>query len=339
MAEKNITVNLYKAEAAEYVHILPSDAYGIETETLQMVTNKGEETPFVITRENESNLYKISVKESQRAKIKPGNYAVKILVKTSVEEAAHELELKINVEKKLPKVTLKQGSVVALENGKWEVNATTEALNLYEKNAYGVIWASSDEAKISEVSYEAKDKDGIPRIVEAEESLQGNIFSKDENVLVKTADVTGKNYTKTKNKGTITVRFEGYLPQAVYQKEFTVSVNKTLPVIMAVPSTNILYPETIADVAQITLVDKVTNKKLALNEGYEANITKQPSGCASNIGHIENCIELIALKNAKGGTAEYEIRGENWLDEVKVFSKFTIKIGKAPTLVYCKINK
>jgi len=334
LVEKNIAVNLYKTDAAEHVQILSSDGYEVQADSLQMVTSKGEEAPFTITCE-EGNIYKISVKDSQRDNIKTGNHSVKILAKTSAgEEVAHELALKIKVEKKLPKVTIKQGSIVSCENEIWEVNSVPGTVNLYEKNAHGVIWAITEGAQIADISYVAKDGEGNPRIVEAEESLQSKGSTNEECVLVKTVDVNKTNYTKTKNKGTITVSFEGYLPEAVYKKNIAVAVNKKLPVIMAVSDTNTLYPETVADVAWITLVNKATNEKLSLDEGYTTEISKKPTGCASEIDYVQNYIKITALKNAKSGNVEHQIRHESWLDDITVSAKFALKIGKVPTLSF-----
>lgn len=308
LVEKNISLNLYKKEAAEFVQILPSDNYAVQANSLSVVTAKGEVSSFEINHVGE-NTYKISVKEGERTNLKTGNHTVKILAKTEAgEEVSHELTLKIKVEKKVPQVTIKQ-----------------EAIPTYKKDSRGIVWITTD-AKISEIHYEAKDKSGA-RLVEDETIPEEGVLT------VKTADVDKDNYTKVKNKGNLTIKFEGYVEEAAYQKAITISIDKKLPVITATPVAATLYPDTLADITEVVFVNKTTGEEIAGNDDYTIT-AKEVAGYVCKEKADTSIPTIQALKTAKNGKIEYSVSHKDWVEGVTVSSKCSVKVGKVPTLSF-----
>jgi len=308
LLQKNISINAYKQDAVAEIQILPSDGYEVDNNSLDIVTSKGEESAFTI-ESMEDNVYEIRLQEENKADIKNGTHSVKILVTTDAcEEECYKLPLKIKVERKTPAVSIKQTPI-----------------NLFEEDGRGEVKVITD-AEISEISYEPKKTTGV-YLEEYDTDTENKILC------VHAMGANSTNYKNAANKGTLRISFEGYEEAADYKKPITLSVNKKLPVFTAIPVSDTLYPQTLADTTEIQLFDKSKQNDIFGDTEYTIESSNVPS-TYEYVAHTESSLPTVtALAGARKQNITYTISNNAWIEGIKTTAKCTLKIGKVPTLL------
>jgi len=305
LSEKDVTINGYLIDASAPITMLPSDGFEINDDSLSVVdAKKGTETSFEVKYTDDT--YVIRIKDG--ATVKKGTYSVKILVKTDAEEEkSHELPLKIKVVEVAPKVSFDM-----------------EEYYLFAESTFSTISVITD-AEINDISYTPIVGIGKPRLVEfMKVPSDGLLYVEAENI-------NASNYTKTSNKGTIRIVFEGYVEAATYEKKITLPVVKKLPVVKAVPSSATLYPETLCDTAEVVFYAE--QYEVRPEQGYTFSVKEQNGYQISNLNG-SGSPTIQALKNAKSGKITFTLTSEYWHDGLSVTSVCNIKIGKAPQLSF-----
>jgi len=308
LVEKNVTINRYLTDASSSISLLPSDDYEIQNESLAVVDAKtGVSTAFEVKPVDE-NGYTIGIKDGQN--VSRGKYNLKILVKTSANEAENcELPISVKVVENVPNVSFRQS-----------------AINLFEKDGRGVVEIITD-AKIEGITYTSNASLGNVRLVQAETNPRDGVFH------VKSENALATNYTNTVNKGTLEITFADYKEEATYSKKITLAVNKKLPSITATPESSTLYPETLADSTEIVLYNKTVDEDVLAKNGYAVSVNN-----LSNYKYTSNdgitFPEIQALKKAKKGKLIYTITNDKWLEGVEATAKCDLKIGKSPALSF-----
>ena len=310
LVQKTITVNRYRLDAYSYVTIMPSDGYSIKQDSLSIVNAKNkEETDFEISKVS-GYTYKISVK--QGVNIKKGNYSVKILAKTSLNENhIHELPLKIKVTEEKPKVTIRQTAIVP-----------------YVKDSYGVVEIITPET-ICDMSYTSSAGIGKARLIQKEADVLN------ATITIKADNVDSTNYKKVANKGTLIVRFEGYREEASYKKNINLSVNSKLPVIKATPQSSTLYPQTLADTTKITLYNNSNKEEVTSINGYGVEVNTLSKYIYTS-NDYNKAPAIQALEGAKKGKLNFTVTNSKWIDGVSVKASCNLKIAKTPVLSFSK---
>lgn len=308
LAQKSVTMNRYLVDAQAFVTIVPSDGYTVDAAGLSIVNAKdGLQSEFEISKVSGYS-YKIHVKDGKD--IKKGNYAVKLLAKTSAnEQEAHELPFTIKVTEQKPKVTIKQTSITP-----------------YIKDSYGELEVITSE-KISDMSYTSSAGIGKARLIQKEVDIQNATLK------IKTENVNSTNYNKVANKGTLIIEFDGYREEAAYKKSIKLAVNTKLPVIKATPDSSTLYPETLADTTKISLYNNSAKEEVTVSNGYGVEVNSLKN-YAYTSNDYNKAPAIQALKGATKGKLTFKITNTSWIDNVFVTASCNMKIAKTPALSF-----
>ncbi len=235
-----------------------------------------------------------------------------ILAKTSAKEVeSHKLPIKIKVEEKSPKITIKQ-----------------KAIDLYSTDSRGKISITTDSSvSINQITYIPDAGIGSPRLV------QDTNTTDEHAIFVKSENLTATNYKKTGVNGTLVVKFDGYKDVASYSKSIKLSANNKLPIIKAIAQSPTLYPGTLADATMISLFNNNEGEEILKANGYSVGVSELTK-YDFDATDVESGHQVEAVAGAKSGSLVYTITNENWISGVNVTSKCALKIGKVPALTF-----
>lgn len=312
LSQKKISINRYLINAYAHVNILPSDGYRIDSNSLSIVNEKNEvSSEFEISKVSDYT-YKISIKKGSN--INKGNYSVKILAKTSVNEnEPYKLPLTIKVTEEKPKITIKEAPITP-----------------YIKDSYGVLNIITSET-ISDMSYTSSAGIGKARLMQMEKDIDN------ATIKIKAENVDSTNYKEVANKGILTVYFAGYKEEAAYKQSINLSVNSKLPVIKVTPQSSVLYPQTLADTTKIVLYNNALKEEVTSLKGYSVEVnTLSKYIYTSNDYKMSPTIQ--ALEGAAKGKLNFKITNSKWIDGIFVKASCNLKISKTPVLSFAKDN-